>query len=74
MMLLNVKKTGNELTAVIPPELAERLQISEGDTLVVTKTPMGDEITSFDREHERKLAAAEQRVEKYKNALLDLAK
>ena len=72
-MKLTVKKQGNSLTAILPEEIAARLNIDDGDTLYLTKTAHGYEITSFDPEFERTVDVARQGIQKYRNALIDLA-
>ncbi len=74
MMLLNVKRIGNELTAVIPPELAESLQIAEGDTLVISQTASGFEASVCDPKIKQQIEAGRRCLQEYRETLLDLAK
>ena len=73
-MQLKVRKHGNSLGAIIPKEMAAVLNIAEGDTLFVTKTPTGYEISPYDPDFETKIAAARKGMSKYRNALNELAK
>ncbi len=72
-MELNVKKRGNSLSVIIPKEIAVSLNIDDGDTLYLTKTPHGYEITPFDPDFAQKMEIARRGIKKYRNALLDLA-
>ena len=54
--------------------MAAVLNIEEGDTLFVTKTPTGYEISPYDPDFETKIAAARKGMSKYRNALNELAK
>ncbi|ACK66961.1 transcriptional regulator/antitoxin, MazE [Rippkaea orientalis PCC 8801] len=72
-MKLNVKKHNNSLSVIIPEEIANNLNIDDGDTLYVTKTPNGYEISVFDPAFAKKMQIARQGIKKYRNALIDLA-
>ena len=72
-MQLNIKKQGNTLSAIIPQEIAATLNLNDGDTLYLTKTPNGYEITPFDPDFAQKIEVARRGIKKYRNALLDLA-
>lgn len=73
-MILNVKKRGNSLSAIIPKEMAAELNITDGDTLFVTKTPNGYEISAYDSNFAKKMEIARRGMKKYRNALAELAK
>jgi putative addiction module antidote len=73
-MLLNVKKRGNSLSVIVPKEMASSLKVEDGDTLFATKTPSGYEISAYDPDFEKKIAAARRGMKKYRNALIELAK
>ncbi|MGK7884382.1 MAG: AbrB/MazE/SpoVT family DNA-binding domain-containing protein [Crocosphaera sp.] len=72
-MKLNVKKHNNSLSVIIPEEIATNLNINDGDTLYITKTPNGYEISAFDPAFAKKMQIARQGIKKYRNALIDLA-
>jgi len=72
-MYLTVKKRGNSLSVIIPKEMATSMQVDDGDTLFVTKTPTGYEISPYDPEFVQKIEAARRGMKKYRNALIDLA-
>ncbi len=73
-MRLIVKKRGNSLSVIIPKEIATNLNIDDGDTIYITKTPNGYEISAFDPDFAKKMEIARRGIKKYRNALIDLAK
>jgi putative addiction module antidote len=72
-MELKVRKYGNSLGAILPKEMAAVLNVKEGDTLFVTKTANGYEISPYDPEFDTKIQAARKGISKYRNALKQLA-
>jgi putative addiction module antidote len=72
-MQLNVKKRGNSLSVIIPKEMATHLNIDDGDTLYLVKTPNGYEISAYDPDFAHKMEIAQRGIKKYRNALIDLA-
>ncbi len=71
---LNVKKRGNSLSVIIPKEMAAEMNIEDGDTLFVTKTSSGYEISPYDPNFAKKMEIARHGMKKYRNALIELAK
>ena len=71
---LKVKKRGNSLSVIIPKEMAAEMNIEDGDTLFVTKTPSGYEISPYDPSFANKMEIARRGMKKYRNALIELAK
>jgi len=75
MQHLKVRKIGNSLGVVLPKETVAQLGVSEGDELIATKAPNGDvRLTRPDADFERQMRAAEKIMDRYKNALAELAK
>lgn len=72
-MQLTVKKLGNALSFIIPQEIATQLKIEDGDSVYLTKTSNGYEISATDPDFAKKMALARQGIKKYRNALIDLA-
>ena len=68
------RKVGNSLGAIIPKEVAARLNIEEGTTLYFTDAPDGVRITAHNPDFAKKMAAAESLSRRYRNALRELAK
>lgn len=73
-MKIEVNKSGNSFYIVIPTEMAERLNLGDGDTLFATQTPWGYEISAYDPDFARKMDIARRGMKKYRNALRKLAK
>jgi putative addiction module antidote len=74
MWKVKVRKVGNSLGAILPGEVAARLRVKEGDTLSVTETPDGIQLTPYDPEFESAMKAFERGRVRYRNALRRLAK
>lgn len=73
-MKLKICKIGNSLGASFPKEVLDKLQVGEGDTIYVTETPDGVQLTTYDPEFEQIMEAASQVTHRYRNALRELAK
>jgi putative addiction module antidote len=73
-MKLKIRKIGNSLGASIPKEILEQMNVGEGDTLYVTQTPNGIQLTPYDPEFESAMEAALKITNRYRNALKELAK
>ncbi|PZD75515.1 hypothetical protein C1752_00191 [Acaryochloris thomasi RCC1774] len=73
-MRLKVKKRGNSLSVIIPKELAAGLNVDDGDSLYLTKTPRGYELSAYDPEFAEEMEAAQKVMSRYRNALIELAK
>lgn len=71
---IKLRKIGNSLGVILPREELDRLHLSEGDALTLTRTQDGVEISPYDPEFEMKLKAFEKTRRKYRNALRELAK
>ncbi len=75
MQHLKVRKIGNSLGVVLPKETLAQLGVGEGDELIATKAPGGEVcLTPPDKDFERQMQAAEEIMDRYKNALAELAK
>jgi putative addiction module antidote len=68
------RKIGNSLGAIIPKEVAARLNIEAGTTLYFTEAPDGVRLTAHNPNFASKMAAAESLSRRYRNALRELAK
>lgn len=71
---LKVRKIGNSAGVVLPKELLARLHAGVGDTLSVTNTPQGIELSVRDAEFEAQMEAAREVMARRRNALRELAK
>ena len=74
MAALKIRKVGNSLGVTLPQEVLKRLNVSEGDSLYVTETSDGIQITPYDPNFEKAMKAFESTRKKYRNALRELAK
>ena len=75
MQHLKVRKIGNSLGVVLPKETLAQLGVTEGDELIVTNAPGRSlRISPPDEDFERQLRAAEKIMDRYRNALAELAK
>jgi putative addiction module antidote len=74
MEKLKIRKIGNSLGATLPQEVLRKLNVAEGDSLFVTETPQGVQLTAYDPGFEAAMQAFEKTRKKYRNALRELAK
>ena len=74
MLKVKVRKVGNSLGAILPGEVAARLRVKEGDTLSLTETPDGIQLSPYDSEFESAMKAFDRGRARYRNALRRLAK
>ena len=70
---VKVTTVGNSTGIVLPKELLERLQVEKGDTLYVTESPGGVQLTPYDPQFEKTIEAGRRVMRKYRNALRKLA-
>jgi putative addiction module antidote len=73
MYPLKVQRIGNSLAITLPEAVLQRLNVGEGDTVFVTETTDGVQITPGDSEFERAMKIYKKGSEKYRNALRELA-
>jgi putative addiction module antidote len=75
MVELKVRKFGNSLGVVLPKEVINRLHTGDGEALFLIEGPDGGyQLTPYDPTFERKMAKAEDIINRYRNALHVLAK
>ncbi|WP_343218228.1 AbrB/MazE/SpoVT family DNA-binding domain-containing protein [Haloferula helveola] len=72
-MSLKITSIGNSAGVILPKELLEKLRVSKGDTLFVTETPNGVELSAHDEEVERQMEIAEKLMRENRNLLRKLA-
>ncbi|MBE9129321.1 MULTISPECIES: AbrB/MazE/SpoVT family DNA-binding domain-containing protein [unclassified Coleofasciculus] len=73
MYTLKIQRIGDSLGITLPQELLQQLKVGEGDTVLVTETADGVQITAGEPEFERVMNAYRKVSQKYKNALRELA-
>lgn len=70
-----VRKIGNSLGIVLPKEALNALKVEEGTTLYLTEAPEGSlRVTPERPEFARMMEIAERGMQRYRNALRELAK
>lgn len=74
MYAIAIQKIGDSLGITLPIELLEKLKLGEGDSIFITETAEGIQITNRDYEFEKAMEIYKKGSEKYKNALRELAK
>jgi putative addiction module antidote len=74
MLTLKITQVGNSVGVVLPKEMTAQLNVSKGDTLFVTKTPNGFELSIYDPEVEEQLKEGREFMNEYRETLRALAK
>jgi len=70
-----VRRIGNSLGIVLPKEALQRLRVEEGATLYLTEAPNDSLSITPDRPgFKEKMEIAESLMQRYRNALRELAK
>ena len=74
MVELKVRKFGNSLGVVLPKEVVNRLHTKDGEPLFLIEGPGGSyQMTPYDPAFAKKLAKAEDIIDRYRNTLHVLA-
>ena len=71
---VRLRQAGGSISATLPKDMAERLHLSAGDTVIAVETDRGILLTPYDPEIEESLAIAGKVAGTYRNALRELAK
>jgi putative addiction module antidote len=72
-MKLKVTTIGNSAGVIFPKEFMEKLRINKGDTLYVSETPGGFELTPYNSEFANQMDLAESVMREDRNVLKKLA-
>jgi len=74
-MATSVKITtiGNSVGIVLPKEVLNRLHVEKGDSLYVTETPDGVQLTPYDKDFAEVMDAAKRVMRKNRDVLRRLA-
>lgn len=70
---VKVTTVGNSTGIVLPKELLAKLKIEKGDTLYVTETPDGVQLTPYDQKFVRVMEAAGEIMRENRDVLRKLA-
>jgi putative addiction module antidote len=73
MTTVKLTTVGNSAGIVLPKEILERLRVQKGDSLHLTETRNGIEITPYNPEFAAQIAAAEEVMRADRNVLKMLA-
>ena len=71
---LKLRKIGNSVGIVLPKEALAHLKAEEGDTVTLSESPGGLNITSKNPEFAKTMAVFESLSLRYRNTLRELAK
>ncbi|MBO1070729.1 MAG: AbrB/MazE/SpoVT family DNA-binding domain-containing protein [Dolichospermum sp. DEX189] len=71
---LKLRKIGNSVGVTFSKELLEKLNLSEGDTVFVTETEHGLQLSPYDPEFEKAMDIYRQGSQKFRQGLKELAK
>jgi len=70
---VKVTTVGNSTGIVLPKELLTKLNIQKGDSLYVTETPQGLQLTPYDQKFVRVMEAAAEIMRENRDVLRKLA-
>lgn len=73
-MKLEIKKIGNSTGLILPKELLARLNLQQGDEVIVTEAPDGFKVSKSSADLERGMEIARKAMRTYRDALTELAK
>lgn len=71
---VTIRKMGGSLGVTLPKDLADRMQVREGDVLYAVETDQGVLLTPYQQDFEETMEAFEVMYAKYRNAFRELAK
>jgi putative addiction module antidote len=71
---VKLRRAGGSIAATLPKDMADRLKLQAGDTVIAIETERGILLTPYDAETEEALAIAAEVGRSYRNALRELAK
>ena len=70
---VKVTTVGNSVGIVLPKEILSRLNIQKGDTLYITETPDGVQLTPYNAEFDTTMKIAKDIMRRYRDTLKKLA-
>ena len=71
---VKLRRAGGSIAATLPKDMADRLKLQAGDTVIAIETDRGILLTPYDPVTEEALATAGEVARTYRNALRELAK
>ena len=70
---LKITAIGNSIGVILPKEVLARLRVNKGDSLYVTETPQGVELTAYDEKYAGQMEAGEKVMREDRDVLRKLA-
>ena len=64
---------GNSAGIILPKETLARLKVQKGDTVCLSETPVGLQISPYDEEFVAKMEVADRVIRRYRDAFKRLA-
>lgn len=71
---VKLRRAGGSIAATLPKDMADRLKLRAGDTVIAIETDRGILLTPYDPVTEEALSVAGEVARTYRNALRELAK
>jgi putative addiction module antidote len=71
---LKLRQVGGSVSATLPKDMADRLNLAPGDRVLAVETERGILLSPYDPTVEKALGIAARTAKKYRNALRQLAK
>ena len=71
---LKLRQAGGSISATLPKDMADRLHLAAGDTVLAVETERGILLTPYDPRSKRRWRSPARSRARYRNALRELAK
>ena len=71
---VKLRKAGGSIAATLPKDMADRLKLAAGDTVIAIEIDRGILLTPYDTDTEEALSIAAEVGRTYRSALRELAK
>ena len=71
--VVKITTVGSSAGIVLPKEILSKLHVEKGDSLYITETPQGIQLTPYDEEFDRQIEIGKKVMRKYRDALRKLA-
>lgn len=71
---IQIRKIGNSYGIILSRSLLQELEVGEGDSLFVVRTPDGIRLTSYDPDFAAALKAGREYMDEHRDALRELAR
>jgi putative addiction module antidote len=71
--VVKITTVGSSVGIVLPKEILSKLRVEKGDSLYITETPDGVQLTPYDEEFDRQIEIGKKVMRTYRDALRKLA-